>query len=268
LLRRWHEHSVKALPNPMKPSRSVPGRLKAYILIGGALPIAWFLLTIGTFAYVFVALLPAGEPLVGPTYDRRADGVVTRVAKSGEIFNTPVLAVDASFADDHGVGHEVRSYEWTSRPRLVDSHVYVDYQSIDPQLAVIDGMRTHATPWWFSPLLIVVGIGFSALPAIFGFPRRRRGLALLQHGEHVTGTITSIATKGTGEDLEYVATIELPARDGRILTIAARSSKDSYFTVGHPEAVVFDPARPEHATLLRQLPGKPVIEGDRAVRFG
>jgi hypothetical protein len=244
--------------------------LRIYILGGGLGALLWFVATLALFAVVGPRFLPEGASFSDPAYDGRADGIVTRVEKTNtEIMNEPVMMVLATFTDDQGIRHEVRSYETTSSPPRLDSRVTVRYHSTDPDRGpVITGMRTHVIPWWLAPVFYVFAVGFALTPALVGLPRRRRELALVRHGAYVVGTIVDVRARGEGDGRECLATIELAVPDGDPVRIEARSAKDDYFTVGHFEGVVYDPAKPAKATLLRQLPGCPVIDDHDRVRLG
>jgi hypothetical protein len=259
-----HTNRTKSLPE--RP-RSIPWTLRLYILIGGAVSILAIVSVLAVLP-VLAVMVPPSAPLFGPAYDRQADGQVTEIGDSNtEILNRKVIAIDATFRDAGGAEHHVRSYQ-TGSPPAVGARVVVHYQSADPERAVIDGMRTHALPWWLRPALYVFTVAAAAIYPMFGLRERRRALRLLARGAYTTGKVLTVESRGSGEDRTWHARIELTTAGQHVEQIVIRSPKEGELTVGTLEPLVYDPALPSGAKLLRLLPGKPVIEADERVHFG
>ena len=156
----------------------------------------------------------------------------------------------------------------------------VEYAVNAPARARIIGLDTGLGGWPFLFTLIfpLVGLGF----IIFGFRKGLQGQRLLVHGRQAVGRFISREMTNTRINNRpvYKYNFDFEAADGRTYQASGRSHLDDRFAGEDDlemhrkqpddilEPLVYNPANPDDAVMLDDLPASPRIRDDGLVYGG
>ncbi|MGD8453007.1 MAG: DUF3592 domain-containing protein [Phycisphaerae bacterium] len=255
----------RKLPMIAEPPRAVPSPVRLRILFGGfANQFGWFFFCLGlVFVWIFgsfgdikgffifrgdLATAPGrvthSEPSGFTEGSRRSDG------------GTPIYAVHYTFADEDGRTYEGVSYA-AGQELPAGAQVTVEFPAGSPGTSRIRGMRR--APFGAVVALVgmfpLTGVGFLVV-GLWGGLRAGR---LLRHGRLSAGRL--VAKKRTSARVNgrrvYKLKFAFVAEDGLTYEAVARTNQPETLEDEDEKLLLYDPARPQQAVLLDNLPGRP-----------
>lgn len=256
--------------NFSQPPRTVPLSVKLRILFGGFTnQFGWIFFGFGLI-FVWVFTLQGDYT---SWYRFRGDvstaqGVITEVKETNLSINeTKVYANHYKFTDEDG--NEFSDISYTTGKRVnVSNTVTIEYLTYQPQISRIQGQRrSQGGIFGLMPVIFpVVGLCF----IVAGFKKANKGIHLLSLGKISHGTLKSKEKTNTkiNDNPVYKFTFEFFADDGNSYQAIAKSYLVEKLEDQEFEPLLYDPARPNYAVMLDNLPGNPRIDEMGNIKCG
>jgi len=169
---------------------------------------------------------------------------------------TPVYAIHYTFADADENPHSGVSYSTGGGPSQ-GSRVTIEYRASEPETSRVRGLRAAPFGPWASFVVIfpIVGVGM----LLTGLLRGRRGVRLLKHGHAALGTLQHKEPTNTTINNRRVfkLTFAFKADDGQEYEAIAKSNMPEKLEDEEQELLMYDPAAPQRAVMMDELPGSP-----------
>ena len=250
--------------------RALPRNLIVRLLFGDGLAVSGWWLAVLLVGITF--LLARQKELSPEDYDRQATAWATKIEKTSTFYaQKPVYSVSYTFRDEAGTSHAGESFN-TGAPVGRSWTVY--YQSADPSVSQLDGMRRHKRPWtWLLMCFPILAVGIVCWELWIGV----RNLRLLRRGAETSGkrvevreswgwsTFLDRSARATSFTFEYEVA-------GKTYTtkVKVKAKRAVVLNDDVREPMLYDPKRPSRATTLDHLPGSPRItaDGDLEARAG
>jgi hypothetical protein len=224
----------------------------------GSFLLVWTVVTLVVSTIVFLD----SEPVRRPDYDRTARGFVAHVEKDND--ESDRYLVTATFHDDGGHVHEVRSY--LDDTRREGSLVDVRYEHAHPDHAVIAGGRTRASEW-FMPLVILAFLGVGLAFAFRDTKPQRLALGLLPSGVLAQGTVVEHGKNAASKGRTWTTRFEFTTLDQSVASCEVETDRESPYAVGQTWPILFDPSWPDRATPLAHFDSAPTIGADDRITY-
>ncbi|HEX2834281.1 MAG TPA: DUF3592 domain-containing protein [Thermoanaerobaculia bacterium] len=246
------------LPTLAPPPRPVPLSLRVLNIFNAGAVFGWLFFA---FGMIFVWAFGANADFSFLTFagqHPRVQGRVTQVENTNASENKQRITANHYQFSVAGKSFTGKSYS-TGGQLEQDDDVTIEYDENNPARSRIAGMRRAMFGPWVSFVILFPLVG--AVIAFFsmrGGPRRNR---LLREGLLTTGKLVSkTATNMTVNNRRvYELTFEFVARDGRRGQASARTSLVERLQDEATEPLLYDPADPNRAFMLDEVPTRPQI---------
>ncbi len=246
------------------PPRPVPWPIRGQVLFGGFMSQfgwLWFGFSmIFMWAFGLSVSLNSAYFLIGDI--ETAQGVVSAVDTTGASENeTPVYANHYTFRVER-LEKELRGISYTTGQRFSEGQaVTIEYIGRAPNVSRIQGARSGTfSPWVLCILgiFLLIGLLFISVGLLSGLKANR----LLRHGQVGLGTLIAKEPTNTriNNQTVYKLTFEFTADDGLRYEAIAKSHVTHGLEDEFQEQLLYDPANPNKAVMLDNLPGEPDID--------
>jgi hypothetical protein len=165
---------------------------------------------------------------------------------------------------------EFRGESYTTGQQFaVGDPVTIEYIAKQPEHSRIQNTRTTQMSWWVACL---VGI-FPLIGLVFianGLKNGIKGNHLLKNGKVTEGRLVDKEATGTriNKRTVYKLTFEFRADDGQLYQTVAKSHLPENLEDEALEQILYNPANPQYATLVDNLPGAPDIDEFGTIHTG
>ena len=249
------------------PPRSVPLLVRFRLLFGGfANQFGWFFFGFGMiFVWVFGFNTDPTAWLDFHGDLEEIQGVIIRCEDTGasqggskHSKGTPIYAHHYEF-EAAGQRHEGVSYS-VGRESSPGKKVTVEFPPGRPARSRIKGMRTAMFPIFVLFVVLFPVIGLCLM--LSGFRKGRKAVRLLANGEQAFGVLKSKEATNTriNNRRVYKLTFEFTDQIGQTNEVTAKTHEPEHLQDDAEEPLLYDPVRPNWATLLDHLPGAPRID--------
>jgi hypothetical protein len=202
-----------------------------------------------------------------------ATGTVADVRATNASENeTPVYATQYLYRVEQ-LEEEFRGESYTTGSRFaVGDTVTVEYVANKPEYSRIQNTRITQMSWWVACLVSIfplIGLVF----VVSGIKNGLKGNRLLKFGKVTEGHLVDKEATGTriNKRTVYKLTFEFRADDGQRYRAMAKSHLPESLEDEALEQILYDPANPQYAILVDNLPGTPDIDefgGIHTASFG
>lgn len=241
------------------PPRPVPFSLSITNVLNAVSQIGFGLLG---FSSIFVWVFVANADYSFITFRGalgRATGTITRVVDTNAKENRST--VRANHFEYSVAGERLQGVSYsTGRQVEPGDKVLVEYLEREPQRARISGQRTGT----FSPAVMFVLLfpTIGLILVIVGVRWGNKRARLLREGVFTTGVLKSKTATNTRVNNRrvYELIFEFTARDGRRCEAKARTSLTARLEDEREEPLLYNPDKPEDATMLDDAGGRPQFD--------
>jgi hypothetical protein len=246
-------------------TRIVPLALKIKVIFGGvAALLGWIFMAFGMiFVLVFGAMIDFEEYyyLTG-TLPKTAGTVIDVSETNMEVNDRDVYAIRFSYQNPQGKTLEGTSYTTSRSLPNPGVKVIIEYAPQRPEVARIEGTSRGGMPIWvlFVVIFPVIGACFAVYQLFAGL----RAVRLLQSGQMAYGKLIRQEPTNTriNNRTVYKFTFEFKADNGQTYQATASTHETHLLQDDAEERLFYDPYRPEQATLVDSLPGRPQVDSD------
>jgi Protein of unknown function (DUF3592) len=245
-------------------SRRVPLALKINILLGSVTAlIGWIFVSIGMiFVLVFGSMIDFEEYFYLNYNTLTVSGKVLNVeATSMEVNDRDVYSIEYEFYAPDGRKYGGTSYTTYQIPNP-GTEVDIEYANQKPHISRIKGLTRSAMPIWVLFVAIFPLIGFAlAIPSLIS---GWKSIRLLQYGQLTFGKL--LRTEPTNvliNDQPVIKYIFQYQNDlGQTFETSARTHEGYLLQDDTQEKLFYNPSRPEQASLVDHLPGRPQVDDE------
>lgn len=250
--------------NLIAPPRGVPWPVQASVLFGSfSSQFGWLFFGFGmifVWPFGFFSALNAAYFWVG-TLETTAGTVAAVTATNASEGDVPVYANQYLFRVEQ-LEAEYRGESYTTGAQFaVGDSVTVEYLRNRPEISRIQGARAGTfSPWVFCFVGIFPAVGLAFI--IFSLKNGLKGSRLLKHGQLTRGKLIDKQPTNTriNNQTVYKLTFEFTAANGQRYQASANSHQPANLEDEAREQILYDPANPQHAVLVDNLPGSPEID--------
>jgi hypothetical protein len=254
----------RTAPPRLEPApRHVPLLLRMCLLWGGIVQIVgWGFLAIGLL--VSAIFLPQTDLSFAtfPSDPSVAGGRVTAIATTNVKENhSPIMAIMYEYTLANGDRWRDTSYVVGNDLALMEgSTVAVEYDPAQPDRSRIRGTRRAPFGPWVLFVLFFPALGLGLI--LVGVPRGARQIQLLRSGRPARGRL--VGARPTKVEINNQPVMELTfefrTEDGARVRAVDRTHRPHLLEDDEEEELLYDPRRPDRATLLDHLPGSPRVD--------